>query len=273
MRRGFRVFLPQTAAAAIALILAGSGWMGWDHWRRQPVFEQTYATARGQQLTAKLPDADEPSGSNGSTLQLDTATHAQIRLYRDRREVRLQEGQAMFTVRSDAQRPFYVYAGSLRITVTGTRFSVRHSGTGLDAGRTVVSVEEGRVRVAAADHGATEAGMPAADVTVELSAGQTATADAQGRLGPVASLPPGDIAPWRDGRLNFDQTPLAQAIAEFERYGHTGLVVRDPAVATLPVGGSYSPRQHQQFARALPQLLPVRLVRRGSLTEVVAQPR
>jgi transmembrane sensor len=278
-----RRLVPQAAAAAIAFAMLGGSWMGWGYWQRQPLFEQAYATGRGQQFKATLPDAAEQAASPGSTLQLDTATQAQVRLYRYRREVHLQSGQAMFAVHSDPQRPFHVYAGALRITVVGTRFSVRHTGTGLDAGQTVVAVEEGRVRVekrqpsadnpdgaeTVPDLAASTEAPP--DHAVELGTGQAVVADAQGRIGPVATLAANAIAPWRDGRLSFDQTPLAQAIAEFERYGRTGLVVRDPAVAALPVGGSYSLKQWQRFAETLPQVLPVRLVRRGEITEVVAQ--
>lgn len=278
-----RPLVPQAAAAAIAFAMVGGGWMGWSHWQRQPVFERAFATERGQQLRASLPDATGQAAATGSALQLDTATQTQVRLYRDRREVHLQSGQAMFAVHSDPQRPFHVYAGALRITVVGTRFSVRHTGTGLGAGQTVVAVEEGRVRVEQRRGGTddpadtdakkdvTASRDTLADAPVELTAGQTVVADAQGHLGPVATLAAHAIAPWRDGRLSFDQTPLAQAIAEFERYGRTGLVVRDPAVAALPVGGSYSLQQWQRFAETLPQVLPVRLVRRGELTEVVAR--
>jgi transmembrane sensor len=167
--------------------------------------------------------------------------------------------------------------------VVGTRFSVQHTGTGLDAGQTVVAVEEGRVRVerrrsgtsGSDDFQATQDVASSTDMSsdqpVELTAGQTVVADAQGHIGPVAALAANGVAPWRDGRLSFDQTPLAQAIAEFDRYGRTGLVVRDPAVAALPVGGSYSLQQWQRFAETLPQVLPVRLVRRGEVTEVVAR--
>lgn len=278
-----RPLAPQAVAAAMAFAMVGGGWMGWSHWQRQPVFEQAYATARGQQLKATLPDAAEQANVPGSTLQLDTATQTQVRLYRDRREVHLQGGQAMFAVHSDPQRPFHVYAGALRITVVGTRFAVRHTGTGLDAGQTVVAVEEGRVRVERRQPGKHRPGgaeavpdlTPSADTAsnhaVELSAGQTVVADAQGHIGPVIAQATNAIATWRDGRISFEQTPLARAIAEFERYGHTGLVVRDPAVAALPVGGSYSLKQWQRFAETLPLVLPVRLLRRGEVTEVVAQ--
>jgi len=270
LKAGLRTAPRPSARARPARALAGlaftavatlaAGWLGWQHWR-QPTFEQRYATARGQQVTATLPDGDAAEVA-GSTLQLDTATQAEARLYRDRREVRLKEGQAMFSVRSDAKRPFHVWAGPLRITVVGTRFSVRRTLSGLEAGQTVVSVEEGRVRVAP------EAGDAEA---IELSAGQRVAADGAGRLGPVLSVSPTDVAPWRSGRISFDHTPLGEVLAEFERYGPTGLMVRDPAVAALPVGGSYSLAQFRRFADALPQMLPVRLVPRDGAMEVVAR--
>jgi transmembrane sensor len=272
---GLRPLFAQAAMAVIAFAVVGGGWMGWDHWRHQPTFESRYATARGQQLSVSLPDGQAGRGGDaaGSQLQLDTATQVDARLYRDHRTVQLKEGQAMFTVQADAERPFHVWAGGVHITVVGTRFSVRHTHTGLDAGQTVVSVEEGRVRVArtARADAAPGRGEARAEGEVLLVAGQTVTAGADGQLGPVGSLPSAAVALWRDGRLNFYQTPLAQAIAEFERYGRTGLVVRDPAVAAMPVGGSYSLRQWQRFADTLPQVLPVRLVQRGDVMEVVAK--
>jgi transmembrane sensor len=257
---GWGPLLPQAATAAMVFSAVGGGWMGWERWRHQPTFAQAFATKRGQQRTVNLPDAS----AHGSTVQLDTATRLEARLYRDRREVRLQDGQAMFSVQSDRERPFDVWAGALRITVVGTRFSVRHTASGLDAGQTVISVEEGHVRVA-------RAGTEAAPDTVELRAGQMVVANGAGQISPVASVPAAAIAPWRNGRISFDQTPLAQAIAEFERYGPTGLVVRDPAVAALPVGGSYSLQQWQHFAATLPQVLPVWLEPHGDLTEIVAR--
>jgi len=264
--------IPQTAAVALAFTAVGGGWIGWQHWQSQPTFEKTYVTQRGQQLNASLPDHP----TTGSTLMLDTASQAEVRLYRDRREVQLTDGQAMFTVHADAERPFHVRAGALRITVVGTRFSVRHTQSGLGAGQTVVAVEEGRVRVvktslAGAHDETLGTAANAQAATLELSAGQMVVADDTGHFGAVASVPASSIAPWRDGRISFDQTPLSDAIAEFERYGRTGLEVRDPAVAALPVGGSYSLRQWHRFAETLPQVLPVRLVRKGEVTEVVAR--
>ena len=226
--------VPQAALAGTAVAVVGGGWLGWAHWRGQPIFEKHYATARGQSLNI------------------------------DHREVRLLDGQAMFIVSSNAAQPFHVLAGETRVVVVGTRFSVRHTRSGIDAGKTTVAVESGRVRVSAL------ASVEGAGV--ELTAGQGVTADDAGRLAPVVEIAAGGVAAWRQGRVSFTDTPLAQALAEFERYGDTGLVVRDPAVGALRLGGSFSLRELGTFAQALPVLLPVRLERRGGATEVVALP-
>lgn len=252
-----RSWLAHAAAALLVIVVAGAGWGGLERWRALPTFEQAFATERGQQTVVTLPDAD----TGGSTLQLDTSTRLQAQLFRDRREVRLQDGQALFTVHSDASRPFQVRAGNLQITVVGTRFSVRHTATGLDAGRTVVSVEQGHVRVARAN--------AAAESPVELLAGQMVVGGEDGSISAVAQIPATAIAPWRAGRVSFDNTPLAQALAEFERYRSTGLVINDPAVAELRVGGSYNVQQFARFVDSLALMLPVRLEARGEQREIV----
>lgn len=250
--------------ASVAMVAAG-GLLAWNHWQQQPLFEKHIATRTGEQVEVQLPD--------GSHLRLDTATAIDVALFRQRREVRLPEGQAVFRVQGDAARPFDVLAGPLRITVVGTRFSVRNT-PGIPGEQGVrVAVEEGRVRVARADALASAPGA-----VLELTAGQQIASDAAGRLGPVAAVPPSGIAPWRESRVSFDNTPLAQALAEFGRYGPTRLTVRDPEVAALRLTGTFDPRRLDNFVRVLPQVLPVRMQQQApagpgeAATEIVAAP-
>jgi len=247
--------IPRAALSAVAMALViGSGYMGWDHWQQQPVFAQTYQTERGQQLSVELPD--------GSRLKLDTATSVEVSLYRQRREVKLPEGQAVFEVQKDASKPFDVLAGSTQVTVVGTRFAVRNT-----AGSPVrVAVEEGKVRVRPLPSAGGNAPESAA---VLLTAGQQ-LASADGHLGPVAPLAAAGIAPWRDGRVNLENVPLSAALAEFERYAPTHMVVRDPAVGALRLSGTFDPQRLAHFRSALPKVLPVRLKQNGDLTEIVA---
>ncbi|MGJ7495329.1 FecR family protein [Variovorax sp. RT4R15] len=251
--RGLADWAPQGAFAAVLLMVVGGSYLAWSHWQ-QPLFAQSFATARGQQLDVALPD--------GSRLRLDTATRADVTLYRQRRELRLPEGQTVLQVKGDAARPFDVLAGPLRITVVGTRFSVRYTPGLSDKEGVHVAVEEGRVRVARADRAASGA-------AVELGAGQQVASDAAGMLGEVSAVPAAGIAPWRESRVSFDNTPLARALAEFERYGPTHLVVRDPGVAALRVTGTFDPRRLDNFSRVLPQVLPVRLRAQDGVTEIV----
>jgi transmembrane sensor len=267
---GWGRLAPQAAFAGLVAMAVGSGWLGWGHWQRQPIFTQSFATARGQQLAATLPE--------GSRVHLDTATSLDVALYRQRREVRLPQGQALFDVKPDPERPFHVLAGSLRITVLGTRFSVRHTQNGLDAGRVSVVVLEGHVRVARTSADGAQAGAGQEFTAtgaefVELTAGQSVMADAQGSLAAVAANTPGTALAWRDGRVVLNDVPLGDALAEFERYVDTGLSIRDPVVAALRLNGSFDLRQLQAFKRALPQALPVRLVMSADgKTEIVPAP-
>lgn len=242
--------------AVLSISMLGAGWLGWRHWQAQPLFSETYATARGQLMDVTLPD--------GSLLKLDTATRVEVALYRDRRQVRLPQGQAMFTVKADAAQPFDVLTDRVRVRVVGTRFSVRNTRAGLAADSVGVQVESGRVQVSMLE-GGRPSGAP-----MLLGAGQYVEAGPAGELAAVQARPAQGAMLWREGRVNFDGTPLAQALAEFERYGATRLVIKDPAVAALRVNGSFDLRRADAFGKALPMVLPVRLLGAGGETEIAA---
>ncbi len=242
-----------TVAAMLALLVAAGG--AW--WWQQPLLDVRYAVGRVERHTVDLPD--------GSTLSLDAQSQVDFTLYRGRREARLVQGQALFSVRPDSSRPFDVLAGPARVTVVGTRFSVGHGASAGPAGDIQVAVEEGRVTVRG-DAG----GMPGlARGCVELAAGQALLISARGHIGEVSPVLPGAVAPWARGMVRFDATPLAQALQAFERYGDTGLIV-DPRVAALTVGGSFKSNDPAAFARMLPRMLPVRLLPRPGGIVVIA---
>ncbi|MFT3803918.1 MAG: FecR domain-containing protein [Burkholderiaceae bacterium] len=255
-----RLLVPAFAAASVAALAGGTGLLAWNRRQAGPEFAQAFGTQRGQQIDAPLPD--------GSRLRLDTATRIEVAYYRQRREVRLLEGQAVFSVRGDSARPFHVLAGPVGVTVVGTRFSVRYTPHLPGNEGVQVAVEEGRVRVVRRDRRSADTlgDLPGA---VFLAAGQQVRADAAGTLASTQAVPGQDIAPWRDSRISFVDTPLAQALAELERYGSTGLAVRDPAVAALRLSGTFDPRDVRTLRRVLPSALPVRLREANGTIEVL----
>ncbi|QCP14718.1 hypothetical protein FCL38_15160 [Pseudoduganella umbonata] len=237
--------------ASLALVLPG-GVAGALWWR--PVATSVHATARGERIDTMLAD--------GSRLQLAPDSRAAVGIYRNRREIELARGQARFEISRDAGRPLTVLAGALRITVVGTRFSVHHAAG--PHGGVRVAVEEGRVRVA-------RGGWFADSGSVELVAGQAVAGDANGTLGTVGAVLAADLSPWHARRMSFDNATLGRVLAAFERYGDSGLRVRDPAVAALRLTGTFDLLRPDRFAQLLPHALPVRLSSAGGLTEIRAR--
>lgn len=227
---GLRPWQPAAIAASLALLVAGGIWTAANPVGVAP---KVYATEVGGRATVPLDD--------GSRVELNTATTLRTKVTRSQRQVWLDRGEAYFEVAKDAKHAFTVVAGSRRVVVLGTRFSVRRDGDQLK-----VSVVEGRVRVEPAE--------PQAGTAVEiLTKGDVVVADGPSLI--VAHRPVDTVVEqlsWRDGKLAFDQSTLGEAAAEFNRYNRKQLVVRGPA-AEVRIGGAFEADNVDAFARLLRQ--------------------
>jgi len=218
-----------------ALLVAGGGW----YWR-QPVYSVALATGHSQMLEKTLPD--------GTRLSLAARTRGSIAYYRDRREVRLDEGEIRFEVTPDAERPFTVATRWGHARVLGTTFTVSAR-----ENRMRVAVAEGRVGV-----------WPTPDAAGEPAAvaqrGEAIESDGQ-RLGPARPVEPDAVGAWRQGWLVFDNTPLPEALARWNDYLQRPVRLgASPQLDTLRLSGSFPLRNPQAFLAGLPDILPVRVV-------------
>jgi len=249
-RRGTRRWW-LAAAATLAAIAVGALWL------RQGRELQTLATAVGQQRNVTLAD--------GSIVTLNTNTIVETDLRRQLREIYLRKGEAHFQVAHDRSRPFLVHAGDAVVRAVGTAFEVRVLG---DQHVDVV-VNEGRVEVQAVPRN-----RPAAAATVRaLSAGQRlSTASRDYAVVPISAQQLSSELAWREGAVIFDGEPLSEAVAEIERYTDLRIVVSDPQVAALRVGGRFRTGDVQEFFDALQAALPVS-IRHGTAGMVFIEPR
>lgn len=202
---------------------------------------QGLSTPVGGQERVVLPD--------GSRLVLNTDTRVRTDVTRTRRVVVLEKGEAFFDVRHDAAHPFTVIAGDRRITDLGTRFSVR-----LVGGEVKVVVEQGRVRIEEL-HPATLAPNAPIVRAVEQKAvvDQGGVAVAQDKTVLVVHQDSAQIArdlTWRDGLLSFNETTLAEAAGEFNRYNTKKLVV-DESAAAIRIDGAFKSDNVVSFAHLL----------------------
>lgn len=192
--------------------------------------------------------------SDGSVLELNTDTSVRVTLDGSMRRVELRRGEASFEIAHDATRPFVVTAGDAAVRAVGTRFNVRRFERSVE-----VLVNEGRVVVGAPDALTdSEASLPPSAPIVK--AGQAAVAQAQ-RI-TLSEITP-DVSArklaWRERMLVFDGTPLSEVVAEFNRYNERRLVLADPSLGTLRVGGYFRPTNLNAFIELLQQHFDVRV--------------
>lgn len=213
-------------AATVLLALAAASW-------HQLVLPPgSYATGIGEHEIVPLAD--------GSRIELNTDTRVRAEVNDKTRTVWLERGEAYFDVKHVDSIPFVVYAGQRRITVLGTRFSVRRDGEQMR-----VVVAEGRVQVAelVAGHG-----QPPIIVT---PGSMVRVAGAANLLEPSSPERAGRELSWRRGILQFSETTLADAALEFNRYNDRKLVILDPEVAGIRIGGSFEATNVEVFAQLL----------------------
>ncbi len=248
------------AALAAAASLA-VGYLGW--WRPAPGenFGREIATIPGEQTSVILPD--------GSTVRLNTTTTLRIDYTAAERRVLLLHGEAQFTVAKNPVRPFAVQAGRVRVRAVGTEFNVRRRSHAID-----VLVTEGRVQVTDITAGDPQLLARGAQAKSLLVAGERASipvADDIPAPMPVQAeaLPSSEITrllAWRERRLVFDDTPLTEVIAEFNRYNRHQLVLADPRLATRRFGGSFGMDHPEAFVRLLETRFQVRAEHRSGVT-------
>ncbi|HEY5238141.1 MAG TPA: FecR domain-containing protein [Rhizomicrobium sp.] len=208
----------------------------------------TYATAIGGHRLVTLAD--------GSKIELDTDTVLRTAISSDRRIAWLDKGAAFFQIVHDASRPFIVITGDQRVTDLGTAFMVRR-----DTQRVEVAVVDGRVWFDAANGHATDNNHMQ---PVLLARGDEAIV-MRGALSLVKKPAPqllGELG-WRRGVLVFNNTPLAAAAAEFNRYNHEQLVVADRAAGRMLIGATFRTSDVDLFARVARDVLGLRVEKNG----------
>lgn len=225
---------PMVVAGIVALL----GALLWA----DPAFHtQRYASAAGERQHLTLPD--------GSEVTLNTRTAAEVEWHLRSRQVHLVDGEALFDVTHSAWRPFLVRAGETTVRVVGTAFNVRRADP-----RVTVTVLRGRVHVEDASGDA-----------MLLSARQ-AVESGNGALTVQAAPDPGAVTAWKDGKLMFDRTPLAQALIEINRYRATPATLADPALGRLQISGVFDCARTDALLDLLPSVLPVSVRREADDT-------
>jgi transmembrane sensor len=227
--------LKRSAMAAVLLL----GIAAASSWYFESYDPDSYQSAVGATKTVSLAD--------GSTVTLNTDTAIHVELTRTERRIDLYRGEAFFEVAKDSRRPFVVSAAEKRIIAVGTKFSVFR-----EALDTRVVVTEGQVKVQEV-----QGGVTIGPVT-QLPAGSIAEAGSAGVLVRHGSIAEAETyVTWRSGYITLRDTDLSDAVAEFNRYNEKQLVIADPSIASLRIGGNLRATNVEAFVRVLEEGFPV----------------
>ena len=239
---------------------------------------QTYITAIGEQRRITLAD--------NSIVQLNTNSAVVVSYTDSERGIQLQKGEAHFTVSHNPHRPFLVRAGNGIVRAVGTAFSVRLYERSVD-----VIVTEGRVALNKADalpvstqrslqqpaqhslqqsaqhslQQSTQSAISEPSTNIKLAqntaepayldAGQAAIFDTTTHsIELVQGLDRDELERkllWRNGLIRFAGAPLEEVVAEISRYTALNIVIREPELKALRIGGLFKVGETQKMLDVL----------------------
>lgn len=237
--------LRQVAFGAATLALLSAFWVFAPHELAKRPGE--YETGLGGHKVITLTD--------GSSIELNTNTLIRLAADGNQREVWLERGEAFFQIKHNIARPFVVVAGDQRVIDVGTAFTVRRQ-----SNRLQVALSEGRALLEPVE--LNSPGKP-----IVLNPGDVAVATPRGISVTTKTLPQiSDAMAWRNGLLAFDNTPLSEVVAEFNRYNREKLVIAGGEAAEIGVGGHFRVTNVEAFKRMAKNILKLHVETRGNET-------
>lgn len=183
---------------------------------------------------------------DGSVVDCNRGTELEVAFTGTERRVRLLRGEASFDVLSDPARPFFVTAGDVTFRVVGTQFNVK-----LDPHVVEVVVREGKVQMARATSAAAddETALPLLEARDRAVMPHTPAARPL-----LSKLTPEALEArlaWQPRLLDFNDVPLEQIIATFNRHNVVRVMLRDRRLEKVRLSATFRSDNVEGFLRLL----------------------
>lgn len=179
-------------------------------------------------------------GSDGSQIQLNTASAIDLHYSAELRELTLLRGEVSLASNPGDNRPFLITTRVGALATRDGQLLLRENDQGL-----LLAVRRGKVTL-----------FPTSPSPRVVQAGEVLQVSPHGAHA-LASLH-ADPWGWTDGVLSVQQMPLGEFCAELARY-RPGLLRCAGDVAALKVSGTYQLNDTEQILQLLTRSLPVRV--------------
>ncbi|AEC18820.1 Fe2+-dicitrate sensor, membrane component [Pusillimonas sp. T7-7] len=222
-----------TALAVVAVVRPPLGlWPSWSE------LGADYRTATGEQRDVQL--------GEHIRVALNTQTSIAVQGQGARPRIELIAGEA--EVLADGVRALEVVAGAGHIDLAQGCVQVRQLG----GDRVRLACTQGHAQL---HHGAR---------SLPLQAGQQVVYDLNTVSG-VAPVAAQAVSAWRDGMVDFDNTPVAEAVAEINRYRPGRVVLMNDALAQRRISGRFNMNALEEAIVMIEQLYQAKVRRLGDV--------
>lgn len=205
-----------------------------------------YSTQRGDRYEAALPDS--------SVLVLNTDSEVLLNFTAATRNAEFNYGEVIFRINPHDRRPFLLHQGDITLTTSDAVFSVRT----LSQRALLLNVLSGSMVV----HQAIFDLFHPFELEAHLIAKRSYHIN-EGHLEiePFSQASADCLWAWERGELCLFNQPLVVAVQEVNRYTRRRVIIADPTLNTLRVGGRFDiPALLPSFADALTKSLGIRYV-------------
>ena len=198
--------------------------------------------------------------SDGTVVQLNTGGEVLEQFTAAERRVLLSHGEAHFAVTKNPARPFVVQAGNVDVRAVGTAFNIHLKAATVDVLVTegVVQLKRPSPAVPANATAAPNAVLPrliANERAVVTLAPTSPTSSASPTPAIVVTTASADeiarTLAWQAPLLRLGGSTLAELVLEFQRRSGQRVILADPALASLRVGGRFRADDLAGFTQAL----------------------
>jgi len=190
-------------------------------------FSESYLTTTGEQISIKLAD--------GTVIELNTETEIKVEFSRSLRQVVLLNGEAIFNVAKNPNRPFRVISGIVVVEVVGTKFNIYKNKAG-----TTVTVVEGLVNVKTNDENQITSSGTVTGTDKPLKRGEQITVNSSGLIDHVAVANITNVTAWTERKLIFKNDLLESVVNEINRYSKKKILIKGEQLKLKKINGTFN---------------------------------
>lgn len=247
------------AAAAALVIGIASSWSAISSFVREVrsatrAASVTVATRAAEVDTVSLPDGSRAILAPNSSLNYSMAPLA------GPRELWL-DGEALFDVKHDDDRPFRVRTRRAMVEDLGTSFVVREYA---EDSRARVAVRSGAAALHTSNNGSSAA-------VIDLRPGDGAYVDSAGTIARFSGDPE-SFGSWTGGYLTFDGAPLPEVLAQLATWYGVEFQMTDTVLVKQHFTGGLSSTSLSKTLDILGPIVHARFAQEGRVVAVTARP-